>query len=104
MLMRPLIEACFFQLSSRSKFDPEHIGSMYSKTIKANKNDPLKYKMCIELKELYDASKKYHHGADEGSLLGISWVNPNEIEYFDARLQEIVEIIKDNGMIRELSA
>jgi hypothetical protein len=104
MLMRPLIEACFFQFSSRTKFDPEHIGSMYSKTIKANKNNPNRYKMCLELKELYDASKKYHHGSDEGSLLGISWVNPNEVEYFDTRIQEIVQAIIDNGMVRVLSA
>lgn len=104
MLMRPLIEACFFQLSTRAKFDPEHIGAMYNKTIKANKNNPERYKMCLELKELYDASKKYHHGADDGSLLGISWINPNEVEYFDSRIQEIVQSIIDNGILRSLSA
>lgn len=104
MLMRPLIEACFFQLSARDKFDPEHIGAMYAKTIKANKGNELKNKMCLELKELYDASKKYHHGADEGSLLGIAWVNPNEVEYFDVRIKEIVSTIISEGIVREIPA
>lgn len=104
MLMRPLIEACFFQLSSRDKFDPEHIGAMYAKTIKANKSNELRSRMCLELKELYDASKKYHHGADEGSLLGIAWVNPNEVEYFDIRIQEIVSVITREGILREIPA
>lgn len=104
MLMRPLIEACFFQLSSRDKFDPEHIGTMYAKTIKANKSNELRSRMCLELKELYDASKKYHHGADEGSLLGIAWVNPNEVEYFDVRIQEIVSVINREGILREVPA
>ena len=50
LLMRPLIEACFFQLSSRDKFDPENIGSMYAKTTRANKNDIEKYGICKSCK------------------------------------------------------
>ncbi|MBR6528346.1 MAG: AAA family ATPase [Lachnospiraceae bacterium] len=94
LLMRPLIEACFFQLSTRQKFDPENIGSMYAKTIRANKNDDEKYQMCRKLQEVYDSSKKYHHGADGGSLLGISWINPNEIEHYDRILNDVILKIK----------
>ena len=104
MLMRPLIEACFFQFSQKSKFDPEHIGTMYMNTIRSNSSNPVKKKICLDLKALYDASKKYHHGADDGSLLGISWINPNEVEYFDEVIKKIVVDIRANGMVRKLSA
>ncbi len=104
LLMRPLIEACFYQLSSREKFDPEHIGAMYSKTIKANKRDRQRHEICSALQEIYDSSKKYHHGADEGSLLGISWINPNEVEYYDKVLMDIIYEIRKNITIRPLSA
>ena len=45
-----------------------------------------------------------HHGAEDGSLLGISWVNPNEVEYFDQIIQEIIEKIRSIGELRSLSA
>lgn len=104
LLMRPLIEACFFQLSSREKFDPENIGSMYAKTTRANRNDPEKYRICKKLQEIYDSSKKYHHGAEDGSLLGISWINPNEIEYYDQVLTEIISNIRARCTIRAMIA
>lgn len=104
MLMRPLIEVCFFQFSQNAEFDPEHIGSMYMNTIRANSLNLTKKQICLDLKALYDATKKYHHGAEDGSLLGISWVNPNEVEYFDEVLQKIVTDIRTNDMVRELSA
>lgn len=104
LLMRPLIEACFFQLSTREKFDPEKIGLMYAKATKANKNDAEKYNICKRLQEIYDSSKKYHHGADSGSLLGISWINPNEVEYYDQVLNEAIISIQTNCTIRTLIA
>ena len=104
LLMRPLIEACFFQLSSRDKFDLENIGSMYAKTTRANKNDAEKYGICKKLQEIYDSSKKYHHGADDGSVLGISWINPNEIEYYDQVLSEIITRIRARCTIRAMIA
>lgn len=104
LLMRPLIEACFFQLSSREKFDLENIGSMYAKTTRANRNDEEKYHICKKLQEIYDSSKKYHHGADNGSLLGISWINPNEVEYYDQILNETILSIQTKCSIRTLIA
>lgn len=104
LLMRPLIEACFFQFTEKQKFNPENIGRMYADTIKANRKDEHKHRMCIMLKEIYDSSKKYHHGADDGSLLGISWINPNEVEYYDQKLSEIISDIQANYTIKILSA
>lgn len=104
LLMRPLIEACFFQLSAREKFDPENIGLMYAKTTRANKNDEEKYRICKKLQEIYDSSKKYHHGADDGSFLGISWINPNEIEYYDQTLSDIISSIQARCKIRTMIA
>ncbi len=104
LLMRPLIEACFFQLSQRTKFDPENIPKMYKATLKTNKNNPQLYHACKTLYELYDSSKKYHHGADDGSLLGISWINPSEIEFYNSRIESIVNDINAVGTLRQVSA
>lgn len=104
LLMRPLLEACMFQFSSKGKFDAEHNGKNFNNTIRANSSNLERKKMCIELKELYDATKKYHHGADGGSLLGISWINPNEVEYFDEVIMSIVNKIQDNNMVRTIVA
>lgn len=104
LLMRPLIEACFFQMSTKSKFDPEHIGTMYKSAIRSNSQSPDRKEICEKLEELYDSSKKYHHGADDGSLLGISWVNPNEIEYYDEVLLDIISSIRSFGEIRTVVA
>lgn len=82
--------------------EPDGFGYLY--TIRANSSNPVKKQICLDLKALYDASKKYHHGAEDGSLLGISWVNPNEEEYFDEVIQKIIADIRSNGMVRELSA
>lgn len=104
LLMRPLIEACFFQLSQRTKFDPENIPKMYKATLKTNKNNPHLHNACKTLYELYDSSKKYHHGADDGSLLGISWINPSEIEFYNSRIEGIVNDILSIGTLRQVSA
>ena len=104
LLMRPLIEACFFQLSQREKFDPENIGQMYKKTLRANKANSFKYAICEDLYELYNSSKKYHHGADDGSSLGISWINPNEIDFYNAIMESIIQKIQSLGSLRTVSA
>ena len=56
------------------------------------------------VQEIYDSSKKYQHGADDGSLLGISWINPNEIEYYDQVLNEIITRIRARCTIRAMIA
>lgn len=104
LLMRLLIEACFFQLSKKDSFNFGKIGYVYNQVIKENKDDADKYRMCKALKEIYDSSKKYHHGADDGSLLGIAWINPNEIEYYDKVLNDIIANIKTNYTVRTLIA
>ena len=63
-----------------------------------------KKKIARKLKELYDLSKKYHHGADEGSTLGLSWINPDELELFDSELKEIFDWIDENCVIKMVAA
>lgn len=104
LLMRPLIEACFFQMSERQKFNPENIGQMYKKTMLTNKSNLFKLNICKELYELYDSSKKYHHGAEDGSFLGISWINPSEVEFYNSTLESIIQRIQSLGSIRSISA
>ncbi len=104
LLMRPLIEASLFQFSARSKFDPENMGAMFNAAIRSNASDNERKAICIQLKELYDSTKKYHHGANVGSLLGISWINPSEVEYFDGVLSSIVNKIEDERLVRSIVA
>lgn len=77
---------------------------MYKATLKTNKNNPHLHNVCKTLYELYDSSKKYHHGADDGSLLGISWINPSEIEFYNSRIESIVNDILSIGTLRQVSA
>ena len=102
MLLRVALEACLFQLTTKAKFDPERIGNEYKKVIGSCSGD--KKKIAKKLKELYDLSKKYHHGADEGSTLGLSWINPDELELFDSELKEIFDWIDENCVIKMVAA
>ena len=52
--------------------------------------------MIIQLHKLYDFAKKYHHGAEAGSTLGISMLNPDEMRQFDRIIIEIHKWIVDN--------
>lgn len=61
----------------------------------------VKKRMAKKLKELYDLSKKYHHGAEDGSLIGLSYINLDEMEFFDLELKEIVEWIDNNCTIKQ---
>lgn len=102
MLLRVALEACLFQLTTKMKFDPERIGKEYKNVINSCNGE--KKKAAKKLKELYDLSKKYHHGADEGSTLGLSWINPDEMELFDRELQEIFCWIDTNCAIKTVAA
>lgn len=102
MLLRVALEACLFQLTTKMKFDPERIGKEYKNVINSCSGE--KKKVAKKLKELYDLSKKYHHGADEGSTLGLSWINPDEMELFDRELQEIFCWIDTNCVIKTVAA
>ncbi len=102
MLIRIALEACLFQLTTKDKFDPERIGNEYKKVIGSCSGE--KKKIAKKLKELYDLSKKYHHGAEEGSALGLSWINPDEIELFDSELMKIFDWIDINCAIKTVAA
>lgn len=102
MLLRIALEACLFQLTTKVKFNPERIGNEYKKVIGSCSGE--KKKIAKNLKELYDLSKKYHHGADEGSTLGLSWINPDELELFDRELKAIFLWIDENCVIKSIAA
>ena len=102
MLLRIALEACLFQLTCKAKFNPERIGDEYKKVIGSCTGE--KKKVAKKLKELYDLSKKYHHGADEGSTLGLSWINPDELELFERELKIIFIWIDKNCTIKLMVA
>lgn len=87
MVFRIVLETSLYMLVSKKKFDPERIGNEYKKAVKGSHGE--KQRMCKELNKLYDLSKKYHHGAEGGSTLGLSALNPDEMIYFDGEIQKI---------------
>jgi hypothetical protein len=34
---------------------------------------------------------KYHHITEKGSMLGISWINPDEVDYIDSAILKIID-------------
>lgn len=87
MVFRIVLETSLYMLVSKKTFNPERIGTEYTKAIKGTHGE--QNKMCEELDKLYDLSKKYHHGADGGSTLGLSALNPDEMIYFDEEIKKI---------------
>ena len=100
MFLRIALEACLFQLTTKQKFNPERIGSEYKKVINASSGE--KKGVAVKLKELYDLTKKFHHGADEGSTLGLAWINPDEMEFLDKELTDIFIWIDHNCVIKSV--
>ncbi len=97
LLMRPMLEASVVRLVKKSKIDAEHIGEVYGR---ATRNSDKKVKeYAIKLQELYNITCKYHHGAEEGSTLGISWINSDEVEYMDEELIKVMNYIDMRDMV-----
>lgn len=91
MVFRVLLEASLFMLVTRKQFDPEHIGKFYSKAESGQQGE--KKELCAKIKRLYDLSKKYHHGAEEGSTLGLAALNADEMNYFNQSITKVHEWI-----------
>lgn len=94
LVLRIMLEACLFKLVDKTKLDIEHIGNEYGKAIRGAKKERKKF--VVKLKELYDLSKKYHHGGENGSMLGLAYINPEELEFIDKQLKEITNWIDLN--------
>lgn len=84
LLFRLLLETSLYMMVNKKVFNPERIGQEYSKALKGTNGE--KHDICAELDRLYDLSKKYHHGTDGGSTLGLSALNPDEMIYFDEQI------------------
>lgn len=94
IVFRVLLEATLYMLVFKKKFDPERIGGEYLKAIKGAKKE--NKTMCECIKELYDLSKKFHHGADASSTLGISNLNPDEMLFYDREIKRVTTWISNN--------
>lgn len=94
LAFRVLLETTLFMLLTKAKFDPEHISKFYNNAVNGQHGE--KKRICEEIKKMYDLSKKYHHGAEEGSTLGLSDLNPDEMLYFDKIITEVHEWIKNH--------
>ena len=102
LALRLVLETSLYALVDKRSFDPENIGQEYNKAEKKaviktrDKKLREKNEMIIQLHKLYDFAKKYHHGAEAGSTLGISMLNPDEMRQFDRIIIEIHKWIVDN--------
>lgn len=87
LALRVLLEATLFMILKKAKFDPEHIGKFFNNAAKGQSGE--KKQKCQEIYKMYNLSKKYHHGAEEASTLGLSALNPDEMLFFDKSICEI---------------
>lgn len=98
LFLRIMLEACLYQIVLKQKLSILHIGKEYDRAI--NESTGEKLKVARKLKELYDLTKKFHHGANEGSMLGLAYINPDELDLFDKQLADITSWIDGNLVIR----
>lgn len=96
LVFRLVLETSLYMMKdSNKKLNLERIGSEYNKLKKTSeistRNHALKEKrkLCLMLCKLYEFSKKYHHGADNGSTLGLSALNPEEMHQYDEEIYKI---------------
>lgn len=103
LVFRLVLETSLYMMrDSSKKLNLERIGAEYNRLKKASeiatKNHALmeKRKLCLVLCKLYEFSKKYHHGADDGSTLGLSALNPEEMYQYDEEICQIHDWIVTN--------
>lgn len=96
LVFRLVLETSLYMMKdSNKKLNLERIGSEYNKLKKSSeistRNHALKEKrkLCLMLCKLYEFSKKYHHGADNGSTLCLSALNPEEMHQYDEEIYKI---------------
>lgn len=97
LLMRPMLEACVVRLVNKSNIDAKKIRDVYKRAT-GNPDKEIK-EYAIRLQELYKITCKYHHGAEEGSQIGIAWVNSDEVEYMDEELIKVMDYIDSRDAV-----
>ena len=99
LVFRVVLESTLFMLIDKNCMDPERIGLEYQKAAKQakirTKNRTLaeKRQWILKLCKLYTFAKKYLHGAEGRSTMGLSALNPEEMRQFDRDITEIHEWI-----------
>lgn len=95
LVLRVVLETTLFMLTDKKSFDYERIGDAYNgaynkaKQVTRNKSVQELNDNIQKLYKLYNFSKKYHHGAEGGSTLGLSSLNAEEMLQFDREIHEI---------------
>ena len=96
LVFRLVLETSLYMMRDSNKpLNLERIGSEYNKLKKSSEASTRdharmeKRKLCLMLCKLYEFSKKYHHGADDGSTLGLSALNPEEMHQYDEEICKI---------------
>lgn len=95
LVLRVVLETSLFKLIDKRCLDPEHIGDAYNAAARKavqRTNKKLIQELndnILRLYKLYNFSKKYHHGAEGGSTLGLSSLNAEEMMQFDREIHAI---------------
>lgn len=101
MVLRVLAETVLYKMLNE-QLDYKNIGKAYQKNIDTSNDDKRFY--AQRLCEIYNQIKKYQHGAKGASTLGLAWINPKEIIFFDQEIKEIIEyLVGTNEEIRNLA-
>lgn len=94
LLIRLLLEVLIVKLSGDSNLKANRIAKDYNRILKKLRKGSEENKYVKKIIEVYNQTKKFHHGTDSGSMLGLSWINPDEFEYYDEIVKEIINYIK----------
>ena len=96
LVFRLVLETSLYMMKdSNKKLNLERIGSEYnslkksSETFTRNHDLREKRQLCLTLCKLYEFSKKYHHGTDGGSTLGLAALNPEEMYQYNEEICKI---------------
>lgn len=96
LVFRLVLETSLYMMKETNKeLNLERIGTEYNKLRKASEASTRKHnfmekrKLCLNLCKLYEFSKKYHHGTDGGSTLGLAALNPEEMYQYNEEICKI---------------
>jgi wobble nucleotide-excising tRNase len=94
LMLRVLLEVLMVELSGDFNLKCKEIGKYYGKVLKRFRKGTDEYYHALKIVEAYNQTKKFHHGTDVGSMLGISWINPDEVEYYDSVINSVIDYLE----------
>lgn len=99
LMLRILLEVLMVELSGDFNLKCKEIGKYYNKVLKRLRKGTDEHYHALKIVEAYNQTKKFHHGTDAGSMLGISWINPDEVEYYDTVINNVINYLEEKKVM-----